>query len=187
MAKIRTFIALELPQELKKALADLQAELRSRTDCVRWVKPEQIHLTLKFLGPTEEGLVEPVARILSNLAQGVTPFRTQIAGLGAFPNSRNPKIIWVGMPGDQGNLLQFQEQLEDALAHVGFAKEKRPFSPHLTLGRVKEGKGKRELEQLIETYQSKDLGSFAADTIVFFRSDLHPTGPVHSVLKIIKL
>jgi len=187
MAKIRTFIALELPQELKKALADLQAELRSRTDCVRWVKPEHIHLTLKFLGPTEEGLVEPVARILSNLAQGVTPFRTQIAGLGAFPNSRNPKVIWVGMPGDQGNLLQFQEQLEDALAHVGFAKEKRSFSPHLTLGRVKEGKGKRELEQLIETYQSKDLGKFAADTIFFFRSDLHPTGPVYSALKTIKL
>ena len=104
-----------------------------------------------------------------NLAAAATPFRTQIAGLGAFPNSRNPKVIWVGMPGDQGNLLQFQEQLEDALAHVGFAKEKRSFSPHLTLGRVKEGKGKRELEQLIETYQSKDLGNFAADTIDFFQ------------------
>jgi len=187
MAKIRTFIALELPQEMKKALADLQAELRSRTDCVRWVKPEHIHLTLKFLGPTEEGLVEPVARILSNLAQGVTPFRTQIAGLGAFPNSRNPKVMWVGMPGEQGSLLKFQQQLEDALAPVGFAKEKRLFAPHLTLGRVKEGKGKRELEQLIETYQSKNLGNFAADKIIFFRSDLQPSGPVYSALKTIKL
>jgi 2'-5' RNA ligase len=187
MAKIRTFIALELPPDLKRVLAALQEKLRTHTDCVRWVNPEQIHLTLKFLGSTEEGLVEPVSRILVNLAAAATPFRTQVAGIGAFPNPRNPKVIWVGMPGDQGTLLQFQEQLEDALAPVGFAKEKRSFSPHLTLGRVKEGKGKRELEQLIETYQSKDLGYFAADTIVFFRSDLHPTGPVYAALKTIKL
>ena len=187
MAKIRTFIALELPPELKLALASLQGNLRSRTDCVRWVKPEHIHLTLKFLGPTEEGLVEPVGRILANLAQGVSPFRTQIAGLGAFPNSRNPKVIWIGMPGEQAILLKFQQQLEDALAPVGFAKEKRSFAPHLTLGRIKEGKGKKELEQLITEYQNKDLGNFAADTLILFRSDLHPGGPVYSSLKTIKL
>jgi RNA 2',3'-cyclic 3'-phosphodiesterase len=187
MAKIRTFIALELPPELKLALASLQGNLRSRTDCVRWVKPEHIHLTLKFLGPTEEGLVEPVGRILANLAQDVSPFRTQIAGLGAFPNSRNPKVIWVGMPGEQAILIEFQQQLEDALAPVGFAKEKRSFAPHLTLGRVKEGKGKKELEQLITEYQNKDLGNFAADTLILFRSDLHPSGPVYSALKTIKL
>jgi 2'-5' RNA ligase len=187
MAKIRTFIALELPQDLKKALADLQGKLRSRTDCVRWVRPEHIHLTLKFLGPTEEGLVDSIGRILANLAQGLSLFRTQIAGLGAFPNSRNPKVIWVGMPGEQGSLLKFQQQLEDALAPVGFAKEKRSFAPHLTLGRVKEGKGKKELEQLIAEYHNENLGNFAADTLIFFRSDLHPSGPVYSALKTIKL
>lgn len=129
MAKIRTFIALELPSELQKALAGLQGTLRSRTDCMRWVKPENIHLTLKFLGPTEEGLVDPISTILANLCKGVAPFRTQIAGLGAFPNARNPKVIWVGMPGELKELSAFQQQLEDALAHIGFAKEKRSFSP----------------------------------------------------------
>lgn len=187
MAKIRTFIALELPLDLKKALADLQQDLRSRTDCVRWVKPEHIHLTLKFLGPTEESQVEPIGMVLSNLVKGVAPFRTQVAGLGAFPSSRNPKVIWVGMPGEQRDLLQFQKKLEDALALVGFAKEKRSFAPHLTLGRVREGRGKRELGELIEHFESRDLGNFTADTIIFFRSDLQPSGPVYSALKTIQL
>ena len=167
MAKIRTFIALELPPGLKQVLADLQQDMRSRTDCVRWVKPEHIHLTLKFLGPTEESLVEPIGTMLSNLAKDAAPFRTNVAGLGAFPNPRNPKVIWVGMPGEQRDLLQFQQQLEDALALVGFAKDKRSFAPHLTLGRVKEGKGKRELEQLIDRLSEQDLGNFTADTLIF--------------------
>jgi RNA 2',3'-cyclic 3'-phosphodiesterase len=187
MAKIRTFIALELPSELKRALAGLQENLRSRTDCVRWVNPENIHLTLKFLGPTEEALVEPIGMVLSNLTRGAAPFRLEVAGLGAFPNPRNPKVIWVGMPGGLKELSVFQQQLEDALAHAGFAREKRPFSPHLTLGRVKEGKGKKELEQLIEKYQSEDLGNFAADTIIFYRSDLQPSGPVYTALKTSRL
>jgi RNA 2',3'-cyclic 3'-phosphodiesterase len=187
MAKIRTFIALELPPGLKQVLGDLQQDMRSRTDCVRWVKPEHIHLTLKFLGPTEESLVEPIGMVLSNLAKGAVPFRTQVAGLGAFPSSRNPKVIWVGMPGEQRDLLLFQEKLEDALALIGFTKEKRSFAPHLTLGRVREGRGKRELEELIGHYESRNLGSFTADTIIFFRSDLQPSGPVYSALKTIKL
>lgn len=187
MAKIRTFIALELPFGLKQVLADLQQDMRSRTDCVRWVKPEHIHLTLKFLGPTEESLVEPIGTVLSNLAKDAAPFRTNVAGLGAFPSTRNPKVIWVGMPGEQRDLLQFQEKLEDALALIGFAKDKRSFSPHLTLGRVREGRGKRELGELIEHYESRDLGNFTADTVTFFRSDLQPSGPVYSALNIIKL
>jgi 2'-5' RNA ligase len=154
---------------------------------VRWVKPDNIHLTLKFLGPTDEGLVEPISAILANLCRRVPPFRPQIAGLGAFPNSRNPKVVWVGMPGGMIELAAFQQLLEDALAHLGFAREKRLFSPHLTLGRVKEGRGKKELEQLIEEYRNKDLGTVAADTIVFFKSDLQPSGPVYSALKTIRL
>jgi len=187
MAKIRSFIALDLPEDLKKGLQNLQDKARKHTDCVRWVRPDNIHMTLKFLGAIEESQVEPIAQILENMTSGITPFKLQVKGFGAFPNARNPKVIWVGMEDNQQRLVLFQEKLEGTLAAIGFAPEKRAYSPHLTLGRVKESRGKRDIEQLIEKYKNEDLGYFTADTIVFYRSDLHPSGPVYSFLKTIQL
>jgi 2'-5' RNA ligase len=187
MAKIRSFIALDLPEDLKKGLQNLQDTVRKHTDCVRWVKPDNIHLTLKFLGAIDESQVEPIGRILENMTAGLTPFKLQVKGLGAFPNARNPKVIWVGMDNQQQRMVLFQQKLEETLAAIGFAPEKRGYSPHLTLGRIKESRGKRDIEQLLEKYKSEDLGYFTADTIVFYRSDLNPSGPVYSSLKTIQL
>jgi 2'-5' RNA ligase len=187
MAKIRSFIALDLPEDLKKGLQNLQDKVRRHTDCVRWVKPDNIHLTLKFLGAIEESQVEPIARILENMTAGIAPFKLHVAGVGAFPNARNPKVIWVGMDDNQQRLVLFQEKLEETLAAIGFAPEKRSYSPHLTLGRVKESRAKRDIEQLIEKHKNQDMGYFTADTIVFYRSDLQPSGPIYSSLKTIQL
>jgi 2'-5' RNA ligase len=187
MAKIRTFIALELPEALKKAFANLQARLREQTDCVRWVRPDHIHLTLKFLGPTDEGLVEPVSRILENISKSAPPFSLMMAGIGAFPNTRNPKVVWAGMQGPIDTLIKFQASLEQALSVVGFAQEKRPFAPHLTLGRVKDSRGKKNLEMVLEKFKAQEIGTYTADTIVFYRSDLQPAGPIYSALKTIQL
>jgi 2'-5' RNA ligase len=187
MAKIRSFIALDLPDNLKKNLQNLQDKARKHTDCVRWVKPDNIHLTLKFLGAIEESQVEPIARILENMTIGIAPFRLQVKGFGAFPNARNPKVIWVGMDDNQQRVVLFQEKLEETLTAIGFAPEKRTYSPHLTLGRVKESRAKRDIEQLIEKYKNEDLGYFTADTIVFYQSVLQPSGPVYSSLKTIQL
>ena len=187
MAKIRSFIALDLPEDLRKGLQNLQDRVRKLTDCVRWVKPDNIHLTLKFLGAIEESQVEPIGRILENMTTGIAPFKLQVKGFGAFPNARNPKVIWMGMDDNQQRVVLFQEKLEETLAAIGFAPEKRTYSPHLTLGRVKESRGKREIEQLIEKYKDEDLGYFTAGSIVFYRSDLQPSGPVYSSLKSIQL
>ena len=187
MAKIRSFIALDLPEDLIKGLQNLQDKARKHTDCVRWVRPDNIHLTLKFLGAIDEAQVEPIGRILENLTAGIEPFKLQVRGFGAFPNARNPKVIWVGMDDHQQRLVQFQEKLEATLATIGFAPEKRGYSPHLTLGRIKESRGKRDIEQLIEKYKDEDLGYFTAGSIVFYRSDLQPSGPVYSSLKSIQL
>jgi 2'-5' RNA ligase len=117
----------------------------------------------------------------------MSPFKLYVKGLGAFPNARNPKVVWVGMEDNQQRLVHFQEKLEETLAAIGFVPEKRDYSPHLTLGRVKDSRGKRDIEQLIEKYKNEDLGYFTADTIIFFQSDLQPSGPVYSSLKTIQL
>jgi 2'-5' RNA ligase len=187
MPKIRTFIALELPEDLKKVFSILQQRFCEYTDCVRWVKPEHIHLTLKFLGSIDEELVEPISRILENISKKQQPFPLHIAGIGAFPNTRNPKVIWAGIQGSQDTLIQFQMTLEDALSVFGFAREKRPYAPHLTLGRVKDYRGKKDLEAVIEKFQHEDMGAYTADKIIFYRSDLQPTGPIYAALKTIQL
>ncbi|MCX5894629.1 MAG: RNA 2',3'-cyclic phosphodiesterase [Proteobacteria bacterium] len=187
MAKIRTFIALELPEDLRNTLSLLQQRLRDQIDCVRWVKPEHIHLTLQFLGSIDEDQVGPISRILENVSHGIAPFTMHVAGIGAFPNTRNPKVIWAGMQTVEDDLNRFQMSIEDSLATIGFPGEKRPYAPHLTLGRVKESRGKKMLGEVIEQFKHEDGGSFTADTVVFFKSDLLPTGPVYSALKTIRL
>jgi 2'-5' RNA ligase len=176
-----------LPEDLKRGLQKLQDTVGKHTYCVRWVKPDNIHLTLKFLGEIDESQVVPIGRILDNMTSGMAPFKLQVKGLGAFPNARNPKVIWMGMDDNQQRLVFFQEKLEETLAAIGFTPEKRDYSPHLTLGRVKDSRGKRDIEQIIEKYKNEDLGYFTADTIIFFQSDLQPSGPVYSSLKTIQL
>jgi len=186
METLRTFIALELPGEIKDKLTRLQQRFTQRTAGVRWVKPGAMHLTLKFLGPTREDQVSGVAGVLEQTASGVAPFVFDVAGIGAFPNTRNPKVIWAGMSFD-ARLSTFQEQLETGLARIGFPKEKRSFSPHLTLGRVREGAARKELSSLIDEYGNENIGRVEATRVVFFRSELMPSGPVYSVLKDINL
>lgn len=186
MDSIRTFIALELPEELKTSLGRLQAALRDLVPGVKWVRPENMHLTLKFLGDTSPGRVAPVASVLERLAAGRAPFFFDAAGIGAFPNCRNPKVLWAGLQAGQ-SLNLFYGELEAALADLGFAREARPFAPHLTLGRLRDGRARKALAGLLEQYGSERFGRFAADRIVFFKSDLRPSGPVYEALKSITL
>ncbi len=182
MAHIRTFIALELPESLKEKLTHVQNTFGQRIHGVKWVNPGNIHLTLKFLGPTSEDMLADVAGTLEQAAQGFQPFVIMVQGLGAFPNPHSPKVIWAGVRVDK-QLFSFQKKLEDALASIGFAREKRSFSPHLTIGRVKDPRARKEVRSLLLDCGDKDLGSYEAGRVVFFKSDLNPTGPIYSVLK----
>ena len=186
METIRTFIALEIPEDLKETLSHIQQKFIQKTGGTRWVKPENIHLTLKFLGPTREDKVGEVCRVLEQTARGISRFTFNVSGLGAFPNTRNSKVIWAGIETDK-QLFSFQEKLEDALSSVGFPREKRSFSAHLTLGRVKDTRTRKDLRNILEEYSHVGLGGFEFSRVIFFRSDLQPSGPVYSVLKDIKL
>jgi 2'-5' RNA ligase len=134
---LRTFVALELPPEVKRRLAQTQAGLRPGAPSVRWVDLDGAHLTLKFLGPTAEAAVEPIGAALRSAAAGQGALRLRTTHLGVFPSQRAPRVLWLGLDGDLARLGQLQQRVEAALAPLGYPTERRPFWPHLTLGRVR--------------------------------------------------
>lgn len=182
MSQIRSFIAIELSPYVKVKIAEIQNNLKSSSD-VRWVRPEGIHLTIKFLGNIEEARVPEISDIIEQCTADITSFHLTVRNLGAFPHEKNPKVIWVGAEDESGTLVKLQQALENRLAPLGFKAEKRTFSPHLTLGRLKSPKGKRELTQRLEEHKYCECGTFEAKEVFFFKSELKPGGARYTKLK----
>jgi 2'-5' RNA ligase len=183
MDDIRSFIAIELPQPLKSRVDEVQREIR-RTDAdVKWVRPEGIHLTLKFLGSISGDDVE---RIFQSIAPAIAewePFEVRVQGMGCFPNPRNPRVVWLGMDRGKETLISLQQAVEKKMAELSFPPEGRPFSPHLTLGRVRSPRGKGGLAQAIEKHRETEVGTFQVREVFLFRSELRPSGAVYTKLK----
>jgi len=183
MEKIRSFIAIEVPPELKARLEELQRELR-RTDAdVKWVRPEGIHLTLKFLGSILREDIEKISMAIGPVISGFEPFEIRLFGMGSFPTSRNPRVIWVGVDRGKEEVSSLQRAIEDKMAKLSFPSENRPFSPHLTLGRVRSGRGKLMLSQAIEANKEVEVGTFWARKVFLYQSELKPSGAVYTKLK----
>jgi 2'-5' RNA ligase len=179
---IRSFIAIDFPEETRKALEDIQKELKQCGAGVRWVKSGSIHLTLKFLGNIHPAQVDDIALAVSREIQDDPPITLRAAGLGAFPNQRKPRVIWLGMEGEVQRLSRIQARVENAVEPLGFAREKRGFRPHLTIGRVRD---RRRLQALIDAMATLDVpefNSFDADEIILYKSDLRPTGAIYTKL-----
>lgn len=187
MTQIRSFIAIELSPPIKVKIEEIQNKLKSSTSDVRWVRTEGIHLTLKFLGNIEEERIPEISDIITQSTTDVTPFSLTVRTIGAFPNEKNPKVIWVGTEDESGTLVRLQQALENRLARIGFKTEKRAFSPHLTLGRLKSPKGKRELTQMLEEDKHRECGTFEAQEVCLFKSKLTPGGAIYTKLKIFPL
>ena len=181
--KIRSFIAVEIPEEVRQKLREVLRELRGSGAEVKWVHPEGIHVTLKFLGETNRETLEALSAVLRPLAAGFAPFEVKAQGLGCFPSLRNPRVVWVGLAEERGALSELQRGIETAAAGFGFPPEERPFKPHLTLGRVRSSKGKIPLIQVIERNAGLGLGSFRSEQVILFRSDLRPGGAVYSKIE----
>lgn len=178
---MRTFIAIELPEEIRRAIAALQDDLRHARAEVGWTKPENIHLTLKFLGEIEEHSVSQVAQACVETAQAFSSFTLSINGAGAFPNARQPRVLWVGLGDGVEEARRVQARLDERLAAIGFEREARAFHPHLTIGRIKSLKGTQALLARAEAYHLPAL-SFAARELVFMHSQLHPAGARYTPL-----
>lgn len=182
---MRAFIAIELPSKIIDGLKDIQDELKNGNNKIAWVKPENIHLTIKFLGDIDVDKIDSIAVLLETAAAKNRSFDVSVKGAGAFPTLDNPRVVWVGVEDDK-NLSRIYEELENGLLAIGFEKENRPFKPHLTVGRVKFLKDKKGFKERIEKYKDINLGHFAANSLCLFKSNLTPNGAVYTKLKEVK-
>ncbi|HUV53432.1 MAG TPA: RNA 2',3'-cyclic phosphodiesterase [Dehalococcoidia bacterium] len=191
MEPVRAFIAIELPRPVRAALARLQDGLRaSRTTSVKWVDPAGIHLTIKFLGNIDAGEIPELSKVLRDAVKGTAPFHLKLENTGAFPNIRAPRVVWVGVGGETEQLLTLHKKVEQALIPRGFAPENRAFSPHLTLGRVREGAQPGELRRLgdgIAALNTEEELVFSVDSLNLMRSQLTREGAIYSCLASFKL
>jgi RNA 2',3'-cyclic 3'-phosphodiesterase len=188
---LRAFIAIELPVEIKNNLRERQSRLKSSSaNLVKWVDPENIHLTLKFLGNIKTGDIEAVTAAMQNAAVQGKVVSLQLQNLGAFPNLNRVQVIWVGLGGELDSLIKLQKNLENNLAKIGFAPEARPFAPHLTLGRVRDTAGqieKQNIGKAIGGLKSESAVNFSATALSLMQSDLRPQGPLYTCLNKIAL
>ncbi len=191
MELVRSFIAIELPAEVRAELASIEEKLKVRRHpFVKWVDPESIHLTLKFLGSVSGETIPEIVEAMSLVAQPVSPFTLQIGGTGAFPNWQRPQIVWVGVGGEMGRLTTLQRELESALSPLGFPPESRSFSPHLTLGRLRERvtpEDRRRFGLWAQSVNFEASLSFEVNAVRLMKSQLTSSGPIYSELALVKL
>ena len=186
MSVIRAFIAIDLTPEIVQHLEQVSTQLKNRLEGVpvRWVPVDNIHLTLKFLGDVSLANVEMLKKILQTEVDGHHAFEISVGGLGAFPSPRRPRVVWVGVEAP-AELIAVQNGVENAMARLGYAREERPFSPHLTLGRVSRnavGRDERLIGESIEAIKLGFLGVARVNEVHLYKSDLQPNGAVYTRL-----
>ncbi len=183
---MRCFIAIELPETAKTALFDLQRDLAKCGSDVRWVKPDNIHLTLQFLGDIEENIVESIIGSIKGTCCKHSAFKLEIAGINVFPNLRSPSVLWVGL-GSHEYLSAIQMDIETKMTSLGIKPENRRFIPHLTLGRFKSSSGKNNLLDIVKLKRSAKFGLIKVNSVSLMRSNLGRTGATYSTIAKIDL
>ncbi len=181
---IRSFLAFEQPDGVKTVIEEVSGTLsRSGLD-VRWVKTGNMHLTVVFLGSVPAEALEAMEGALSSTCSEFAPFSVSLKGLGCFPNARNPRVLWVGLQGDTDRMARFRDSLQARLVPFGIRKEKRPFRPHLTLGRFNSfRRGDQELDRYLEQYSGLESPVCSLGELTLFKSDLRRTGSIYTKLK----
>jgi len=191
MEQIRSFIAIELPAELKLELVQLEAQLKSgEQPGVKWVDPNGIHLTMKFLGNIAVDRVEGITRAMEEAVRGISPFQLKVKELGVFPNFKRVQVAWVGLTGEVDKLAQLQKRIESNLTPLGFAPESRPFAPHLTLARLRAQTSpdeKQRFGQLIANTTFEAAHTIEVDAINLMKSQLTREGAIYSQINSIRL
>ena len=179
---MRTFIAIELPNGIKNQIGQVQAPLKETKAFVSWVKPGNIHVTLKFLGEVPEEKIDQVFSATEKAVEGAKRFTMSLKGMGAFPDFRRPRVIWVGAGSGTEELSQIANKIEEEMEKIGFPREKRGFSPHFTIGRVKSPKN---IEKLMELVKSSDFQTekIEVNEVVVMKSQLHPAGAIYTPLR----
>ncbi|HQN75640.1 MAG TPA: RNA 2',3'-cyclic phosphodiesterase [Methanomassiliicoccales archaeon] len=183
MTSLRAFVAVEV--ECAPTLQEALAELKAYGKALKPVSPANVHITLKFLGEIYERTVPDIEKVMRTAVQGVPPFDLHLVDVGVFPNERNPRVVWVGLDSTEP-LTKMAAALEEGCEPLGFPRERRPFSPHLTLARVREG-FRPDVSEFLRKHQGQDLGSFKVERIKLKKSVLTPAGPIYSDVLAVEL
>ncbi|MEW5806653.1 MAG: RNA 2',3'-cyclic phosphodiesterase [Acidobacteriota bacterium] len=173
---MRLFIAIDVPENVKKELLNVLRTLEKIWRGVKWVRPEGIHLTLKFLGEVDESKVESIASALREVAARYQPFCINVSSLGRFPENGKPRVVWCGIREEKGTLVKLAKEIESRMELAGFEREDRDFKPHVTIGRVKVPGRDAEGLQFLGKQKEIHFGSFEADRFHLIRSILLPDG-----------
>ncbi len=177
---MRLFIAIELPESLKREIGNLQDRLKQGGAGANWTRPEGIHLTLKFLGEVEESRVAAIEAALAATCRGTGWLQLEVMGAGAFPNTKAPRVLWVGVRGETEKLQALQAAVENAMTALEFEPEERKFSPHLTLARIKFPNPRDNWQQRIAALGEVNLGGFKASAVSLMKSELRRDGAVYT-------
>lgn len=183
----RTFIALDFPLEIRQKIRDITAYFKTQLPpgLIKWVDPDNMHLTLKFMGETPPEKLADIKHAIYQLGAVFPVFSIEIEDLGMYPNSKHPRVIWLGIKGEN-NLITLHNQLDQALNQIGIQPEKRPFSPHLTIARVRRSANQDSVLQIGKTlsqFKVSHLGTVHVHEIVYYQSDLTPQGPNYTILQ----
>jgi 2'-5' RNA ligase len=183
---IRTFVCLEIPASVRERMEKLQGSLRSIDARISWVKKENIHLTLKFLGDVEPNRLNAVCEAVGSAALSINPFKIEVSGAGCFPSSHRPRVLWVGIARLSDDLKRLHAGIEKNLARCGFARDDNKFSPHLTIGRVRSPKNASQVaERLIAG--GFEAESFTTREVIVMRSELSAGGSIYTPQAVIRL
>ncbi len=192
MEQVRSFIAIELPDELKLELVQLQARLKLDSQpWVKWVDPHSIHLTLKFLGNIAVGKIGEITKAIEEATKGISPFNLEVKGLGIFPNLKRAQVAWVGVVGEVDKLARIQQRIEESLAtRLGFIRESRSFTPHLTLARVRDrasSEERQEFGQVITSASFETHHIIRVNAISLMQSQLTREGAIYHRINSVEL
>jgi 2'-5' RNA ligase len=183
MARIRTFIAIEISPEVRARAANLMQQLRASQAQASWTRPDNLHLTLKFLGDTPDTELPAVCRAVQQAVRDQPPFHVSFRRAGAFPRTAQPRTVWIGVERGLEELRQLQQQIESRLYEEGFQRERRKFFPHLTIGRVRGGGATQAaLGQLLEAHAAYEGGEVIVEEVVVFASYPAPEGTTYQAL-----
>jgi len=173
---MRVFIAIDVPDEIRERLADVQNKLRTSSDAARWVPASSIHLTLKFIGEIREQAVQTIDEALEGLTWRQFPI--SVKGIGFFPGARSPRVLWAGLHAPTMEALTLE--IDTRLERAGFEREKRKFRPHITLARSRNGRLEKALVEAATEFADTEFGSFTVDRFFLYQSTLKPNGAVYS-------
>jgi len=179
---IRAFVALKLPENIISSIKRIQEDLKLYRFPVRWVRPEKMHLTIKFFGEIAESDIKKIGAEMNNCVGGYAPLYLSAKGIGVFPGIARPRVIWAGISGEASLLFDLRNALENRFEEISFKREDRPFKGHLTIGRFRERADSGRLIDALKKFQSFESEIFVAEKLYLYKSDLRPEGPVYTEL-----